>query len=503
MEHAKHLKELVVCIETIEATRTRRRLWLPRLPLHKWFRSHTVDANLGAPAPNENTGSNDLTLTQTLTRTGDVEREEDRELVVGRRRYPRDPDVNPPETPLEHFFYGLYRVFVWFRGLDAVFALKTAGGFVLLSLPAYLPQSSGWFFAWRGQWATITLLLWMIPIAGMFFFSVILRVIGTVLGGVLGIIVWEITRGNPYGLSVLLFIVMIPLYYIFFTNQLFKIVAIMSQVTMIMVVCYEYQYVVSGAAVYDSVEFVAGKRMLLVTIGVCACAILSIIPKPVTGRVELRKRISKTMRDISRLYGILASDILVTNTNNVEPTEGQIKAFRKLALSIRRQIADEQTYLKMSKFEPPLRGKFPFEVYAKLVEKVDNMADLLQGMAFASQTMNAAWKRKLVRVMKAERLNYIACMLSIMKVVSSTLASKMALPPFMSSPTDLKDRLSNKLRMAIIEHSEKHINSETFPSYCAYAVNSNKFAEELEQVIGLAEQLVGVEDPEQWLLLNA
>jgi hypothetical protein len=55
--------------------------------------------------------------------------------------------------------------------MEAMFAFKTAGGFVLLSLPAYLPQSAGWFFAWRGQWATITLMMWMFPMAGMFTFS--------------------------------------------------------------------------------------------------------------------------------------------------------------------------------------------------------------------------------------------------------------------------------------------------------------------------------------------
>ena len=86
-----------------------------------------------------------------------------------------------------------------------------------------------------------------------------MRVVGTVLGGVVGIIVWEITRGNPYGLSVLMFFVMMPLHYIFFTSQIMNIVAIMTQITLILVVIMEYTYVASGVAVHDSVEVVAGK----------------------------------------------------------------------------------------------------------------------------------------------------------------------------------------------------------------------------------------------------
>lgn len=146
--------------------------------------------------------------------------------------------------------------------------------------------------------------------------------------------------------------------------------------------------------------------MLLVIIGVAAAAILAVFPKAVTGRVELRKRISRTIHDLSKLYGILVGDILATKGTDAEPTPGQRKAFRKLALGIRRQIADEQTYLKITKLEPPLRGKFPVEEYTKLVEKVDNMADLLQGMAFASRSIDKAWKRKLVRVIEEERMEY-------------------------------------------------------------------------------------------------
>lgn len=149
---------------------------------------------------------------------------------------------------------------------------------------------------------------------------------------------------------------------------------------------------------------------MLVVIGVTAAAILSMIPEPITGRVELRKRISKTLRDMSKLYGILVGDILTCYDTNQEPTPGQRKAFRKLALGIRRQIADEQTFLKLSKMEPPMRGRFPVEVYAVLVEKVDNMADLLEGMAYASRSIDRSWQHNLVQVIRQQRKEYVSLM---------------------------------------------------------------------------------------------
>lgn len=513
MEHANHLRSLVALVEDLGKKRVNRKFWVPHTSLRKYFRPTSLNpditgqagtANVETTGTNDVNTSNDLNLTNTMTRNGDAN---DSVELTGLRSqkgviYPRDPDVNPPVTKFEHFFYKVHIYTQWMKSVEAIFALKTAVGFVLISLPAFLPQSAGWFFAWRGQWATITLMMWMFPMAGMFFFSLILRVLGTILGGVLGIIVWEIVRGNPYGLVILTFFVMWPLYYIFFTSQIINMVAIMTQITLLLVVCYEYQYVVSGAATYDSVEVVAGKRIMLVIIGVSAAAILSMIPKPVTGRVELRKRISKTLRDMSKLYGILVGDILTCYDNKQEPTPGQKKAFRKLALSIRRQIADEQTFLKLSKLEPPMRGKFPVEIYTVLVEKVDNMADLLEGMAYAARSIDRSWQRNLVQVIRKQRKEYLASLLAIMKLLSATLASKMALPPFMFSPKELREGFTTQLSEAIVQCPEK-LDNETFPSYCAYAVNSYKFSDELGEVIECVEKLVGIEDPEQWLLLHA
>lgn len=183
-EHALQLKALVACVENLEKSRITRQFWLPHLSLRKWCRSLDTNANLGGQvgsavngpdASSMTNGGNDLTLCQTMTKTEAAVGEKGVGLVGktnGRGQvYPRDPDVNPPETAVEQFFYGIFKFIYWLKSLESVFAIKTAGGFVLLSLPAFLPQSAGWFFAWRGQWATVTLMMWMFPMAGMFAFT--------------------------------------------------------------------------------------------------------------------------------------------------------------------------------------------------------------------------------------------------------------------------------------------------------------------------------------------
>ena len=118
----------------------------------------------------------------------------------------------------------------------------------------------------------------------------------------------------------------------------------------------------------------------MIFLGLVSSTILSMIPHPITGRVELRKRLAKTMRDIGRLYGILVASYIVKPGQGPIPTETQMKQFRKLASDLQRQISDERNLLEHVVYEPPLRGKFPISEYKTITDQVDNMADLVHAM---------------------------------------------------------------------------------------------------------------------------
>lgn len=247
--------------------------------------------------------------------------------------------------------------------------------------------------------------------------------------------------------------------------------------------------------------------MMYIVLGIVGSFLINLIPRPVTGRVELRKRIARTFYDMSVLYGIIFSDILSNrSTHNDEnlgstTTANQIKAFRQLTVHLQRQLKDEHTYLALSKLEPPLKGKFPFETYQILIEKLNNMADLLEGMAYTSRYMDGSWRHRLIRVLDEEKLDYVACLLTIMRQLSATLLAKMPLPPYLISPNDLKDKLSQKLCAVIAMHPEQ-VRNDTYPSYCAYSVASYIFTQELNEAAACVEKLLGVENPQVWLSLH-
>lgn len=212
----------------------------------------------------------------------------------------------------------------------------------------------------------------------IFFCRIVERVGGSIIGCIGGIIVWEICQGNPYAMSVVCFICFLPLYHVFFFIPRYRVVALMTKITILLVISYEYTYTLEEEGAYDKVWTVAGKRLLLIIIGIIASGILLAIPFPPTSRVELRKRVAHTIRDIGKAHGIISASAIAPLGQIAQPAV--VKAFGKLALELRRQIVEERTLLHDAKYEPPLRGYFPEKSYSTLVEKIDNMSDLVINM---------------------------------------------------------------------------------------------------------------------------
>ncbi|KAI9480660.1 MAG: hypothetical protein EXX96DRAFT_481656 [Benjaminiella poitrasii] len=425
------------------------------------------------------------------------------------RPCPRDPDVDAPTTFSEKCFNVFSKFVDWLYSMESVFAFKTTAGFMLLSIPAYLPQSVGWFTDWGGQWVANTLLMWMIPMAGMFNFTQVLNLlfglIGTVIGAVFSIVIWEISRGNPYGLAILSFVAITPFHYLALKNEVFNFLSIMMSYMYLMIITTAYQTAVGEDLQDNIIELAAGKRLIFVTLGIICSFLINLIPRPVTGRVELRRRIACTLSDMSLLHGIIFADILMDSSpessNQKGTTMNQIRAFRQLTLHVQRQLKDEETYLRLSRYEPPLKGKFPHATYQTLIDKLNTMADLIEGMAYTSRNMDKSWRKRLMHALNEDKIDYVACLTTNMRHLSAALRAKMPLPPYMISPNDLKEKLAGIFSSAISSYPEEADN-ESLPNFCAYSAASYLFIQEFNEASECIEKLLGVEDPQKWLLMH-
>jgi uncharacterized membrane protein YgaE (UPF0421/DUF939 family) len=62
-----------------------------------------------------------------------------------------------------------------------------------------------------------------------------MRLLGTVIGCVIGIVVWEICQGNPYALAVVMFVLNYWMYHLFFYKPFYRFATLMAQITTILV----------------------------------------------------------------------------------------------------------------------------------------------------------------------------------------------------------------------------------------------------------------------------
>lgn len=503
-QHAADILNLLELVEELETKRTRNRFWFPHQKLKKWLLANSeVGATVGPDATDysDHVDGNDLARVSTRQDgrhdTGNDEEDIFQTKRPQNQRYQLgDPDVSAPVTVSQKFFYGVHLFIKWMSSTNTFFAFKTAVGVVMLAIPAYRPSDAQWYIEWRGQWAMITLVLWMFPMTGAFLFGLIDRVLGSIIGSVAGIVVWEICQGNPYGLAVVCFICFLPQYHVFFFVPKYRVAALMTTITMLLVISYEYAYVIEGLPTYDKVWTVAGKRLLLVVIGIAASGILISIPFPPTSRAALRKNISLTIRDIGKAFGVLSATF--TSPRGEEASPSVVKNFGKLAMGLRRQVAEERTLLHHTRFEPPLRGYYPASSYSTLVEKMDNMSDLVINMGYSLRQVQPKWRRNIASILMRERKEYLSSMLTTLRLLSSTLSAKTPLPPYMVSPIELRQRFVNLLEKKIMIEPQD-IADPSFPCYSAYLMNSLVFVDEMQIVLTVIEDLVGVEDPDIWI----
>ncbi|KAI8584645.1 hypothetical protein K450DRAFT_217274 [Umbelopsis ramanniana AG] len=416
----------------------------------------------------------------------------------------RDPDAMLPSNRFEAFFHSIWL----YRGLiyapETEFALKACIVVVLLSIPAFIPSSMEWYAGSRGEWAAVTALVWMGPRVGSNLFGMIVRSAGTIVGAIMSMVIWEISRGNPYGLAVLHFVFYLPCWYVFLNvsapGKFWRTTGQFAMITNSLILGYTYQLINSGNNV--PVYVVAYERAVTVLVGVVSATILSVLPFPKNGRVELRHRMANTISQLGSMYEAFLALLLEDSRHRAQyPALHNRKLFRKLAIGIRKQIVGEQVLFEQSKYEPPLRGKFPKHTYSKMLQILDNMLNLLIEMEYSLEKIDRSWRRGLVHSTWRARRDLLAVVLTSIQLATNSLINKLPLPPTIMRPTWARMRLTEHARLCPALQIS-HLGDVEYLYYAAYLMNSEQFCVEIEALLDCIRELVGESNVSLWLKSN-
>lgn len=212
--------------------------------------------------------------------------EEEKEIALEDRRVPDKVS----------FRYKLWKLMHRLQGFESRFALKVTAVTALISIPAWLPQSSDWWNSNESWWAVVTVWLMMKPRVGGTFQDLAMRTLCAVSGAVWAGLAYAAGGGNPYVLAVFSAVFMLPMLHRFTQSSHPRsgIVGCMSFTVVSL-----SAYTTTGA---PSIFKISWTRGLAFVVGVLAAMLGSWILWPFVARHELRKSISAMLLHSSLLY---------------------------------------------------------------------------------------------------------------------------------------------------------------------------------------------------------
>ncbi|KAJ3509937.1 hypothetical protein NLJ89_g4950 [Agrocybe chaxingu] len=444
---SERLVKLLKTIVEIDSQRPQPRFWFPgRIAKVREDISSVEFRGAGGPFsmgttedPTTFNTPSDRSTTDLLQAEKAAIKEAEKDIAEAPKR--RDPDAFPPTTAFGRFFVKLAAFFRFFKSAEGIFALRVAIVSVALWIPAVLHSSAWFYYENKGMWA---LIMAQTGLAIMGFF---IRILGTIIGLLLGIVVWYIGagngNGNPYGIVIA-------------STAMWTMVS----TTILFVVGYSWINANHPSLGSPGVGItLSWKRALLVIIGFAAAFVVMVFPNPISSRVLVRKTLAATIGETGNILAgeieaflaeeakarrgeyddpLVGTDGGEVGEDKASPKERRVREIGKRVLAVSIRLRELYESLTFARFEPQLAGTWPSEEYERLF---DLQARLLGGLiilitSFAKQ--DTRWCSALVHRTPFMNPNFLSDVFSTLSVLSSALKDGHPLPAYL--PT-LRDRL--------------------------------------------------------------
>ncbi|KAF9082736.1 hypothetical protein BGX23_012118 [Mortierella sp. AD031] len=168
-------------------------------------------------------------------------------------------------------------------------------------------------------------------------------------------------------------------------------------------------------------------------------------------------------------------------------------AFQHVEQQLQTKLIKIAQLLELSESEPRLKEPFPMKLYSQIIQCCQNILDRMVSMRMAAQLISPEVRELVTGPMNYYRRDMVGALLLYFSVLSSSLASKSPLPPYLPSARVARLRVIYNVREAIAAHQavtkEDHY---TYIYYYAFSSALEEVIEELELLAILIKPIVGV-----------
>lgn len=479
---ARSVTQLLAQIVALEGQRKKQRLWLPVGLRHfgSWVSGRQ-------PTPQITPTNPELEMEEEESRPRHHRRH--RKIKTGSGEKDSDPPLPDVSEELAsiHLHRGKTRSrfgrFVlafthWISSTAGMFALRIVIATIAIAIPAAIPSSSGFYYREKGLWALIMAQLGLVPYAADFTFGLLLRIGGTVIGGVLGMVVWYIGAGNGPGNSYGMAAIFVPFIIVLMWLRLFASPALMQA------------FIITGATLYLTAAYswvdthipsygnpgvgysVFWRRVVLVLVGFTASAVVTYFPRPPNAGRHYRRVLSRTLSSFQDRYALLVTHATHVESNN---DRGQIEAHPhgKSAFMTTVEKSTINTADLLSSILGPIQLlKFEFsstDFTAGGLSKITSLTtninfNLFQLFYYLSQ-LPPEFKRRFFLLSGAFGEQFVGDFMGVLSLLSHSLETGNALPHVLPAPLTVRafhGRVENLYPPKTGENIEQH--SETVNS---------------------------------------
>ena len=356
----------------------------------------------------------------------------------------------------------------WVANTEGQYALRVLAVTIAMGVPAVIPSSAGFYYREKGLWALIMSQTGLVAYTADFVYGFMLRVIGTVVGGVLGMVCWYIGAGNgpgnPYGMAAIMALAVTCLMWgrLFAPPALLQGVLLMAS-TLYLVVAYSWMDTHIPAYGNPGVGYsVFWRRTLLVLIGFTTSAIVIFFPRPPSASRHYRRMLSSSIRSSKDLYALYVASWSHEYEDLKETAEKQVLATSEQLSSIIGPIG-------LLKFEFS-SSNFDAETLMHVTQSCMTINQNLSQLLVYSNLLPRDLKDRFARMSGALDERIIGDLMAVLTLVEQSLTTSDPLPAAL--PVPLIARCVGLNRAFRNEESGKGsltldtINDEGFRRYC-------------------------------------
>lgn len=324
----------------------------------------------------------------------------------------------------------------WKESRHVRFGIKLASGVVVLCIPAFvLPGSDSWWSNNHGQWMVISFIWCLESYTGDSIRMSLCRILGTLSGVIMGIISFEISRGNKYGLGVLVVLCETVASSIRMRSSLPPLGAVMGvTVPVVALVTFFNEH-------YDTAWLVGVTRGYMICIGIVTALMINTFMWPYHARIKLGQKLSWLASDLQTMYMNMTRHMFYAGFYVSPESHARFADFEQ---KLRANISKCYLLINVMNNEISLVPK-PTVIMTQMLVRLESIFDLLVGLRLCREHGLQSLRQKVIWDVANLRQELASTVMLNLWIIGQSMLTRSRMPQFLPSTRRTLEELTAAL----------------------------------------------------------